>query len=1105
MKALLYTTDTYYNAIELTASLFSNGSRSLDAPKIVFTPEKFTLMLETKISAKIGGYLNTRVFSFSKFLHYFGEPCKVLSKEASVMVIRKILGERSLSCFKAYQTGIAQNVYDSIALLKSAKVSLEEIDRALINTEGILNSKLLDLKELYTGYEDFLKTGYVDQSDLLSQIPDILDKFNNFDGKGLTQTEVYLVGFDSWTKQARIIVDKLIKKAKSVTAILVGGDNEGVYTNETPNAFISICKDNGLMVKPIVANNPISGESIGILEGLYNEKSFKVKPKQDNNIIKSKIKLLETKSLKEEVEYIASSVKRNVLNGARYRDHGVAISDTTKYYDIIEKVFTEYEVPYYLDVKKKFSSHPLAGLVISYIEMLRKNFSKETVIDFVKNPLFCMDKYLSDKFENYVLKYNVKYNKFFEPFKDIAGTNVELLRQKLVSLKASAISTTAGEYVDTLYAFLKKIDVEGVLTALADELDLYDKQEAEYTRQAYGVLTALLDSVKEIIPSSKMDLREFKMVLGAGFNASEISILPQRNDAVYIGGYRDVGSTIRKHLYCIGLTGDVPEVKQDIAVLSDREISLLSDIKIIIEPKVKAVNSREREIFATALTAFTDTLTLSYSIESREGKGQSPSDAINYLKKIFSLNKITPSTHYNLLNANLADKYLTFAQAEKQFALDYGLYKDGVIKDKTLISSYYYATNDLFTDGVCDKPLTNEILSFDTEADFKLDDDNNFIIKNKVSVSTLESFYSCPFKCFLDKGVRVEKRDTGVIESDKTGDFIHKVLEEYAKKFKEGKITDLASSDFICDEIFVEVSANEDYSRFNEELSNENVFLRLKNELKRITRGLYYQLTNTDFKIVGTEVEFDNKEHLQFKAIPLNTKKGKVYVKGYVDRLDATENYYRIIDYKSGSAKLEDSELFMGKKLQLYLYLNAFKGEKLPIGSYYYRFSDDYKSEQEEFQLDGKTVGDKNVLKASDNNLLMGGKSKIINANIKLDKGEIPDKRTKYLVGQEDINVRMEYAKILSEKGVDLIKEGYIKATPYCDYKSVCDYCKYGAICGYEENIKGVKRNAALGLNDLVIKTAVENHKKKVTVDGNIQNTDPVNVDNISKGGETID
>ena len=61
------------------------------------------------------------------------------------------------------------------------------------------------------------------------------------------------------------------------------------------------------------------------------------------------------------------------------------------------------------------------------------------------------------------------------------------------------------------------------------------------------------------------------------------------------------------------------------------------------------------------------------------------------------------------------------------------------------------------------------------------------------------------------------------------------------------------------------------------------------------------------------------------------------------------------------------------------------------------------------------------------------------------------------------MRARIEYAKLITEKGASYIKEGFITATPYEDKdgnKSTCDYCQFGAVCGYEKNLsKGTREH----------------------------------------------
>ncbi|MCQ2399169.1 MAG: exodeoxyribonuclease V subunit gamma, partial [Clostridia bacterium] len=754
MKANLYVVGSYSEAVILASDLVGAKSRDIKEKNIVFTPEKTTLLLESEITDRIGGYFNTRVYSFGKYLKYNGNVSSVLTREASVMVIRKILGEKDdLKCFRAFNAGIAENLYDSIALLKSAKVSADEISSASEKQSGVLKDKLSDLAEVYYAYDEYLGDDVFDQSGMLAKVPSIIDKSDEIAG-----ADVFLVGYDSWTAQARNIVESLVKKAKSVTAVLVGGENRGVYTNETPDAFRKICSSLG--VKPVEATVPLANrlEREVLLNRTFSETAYRLPP-----VASSAVEIIEAGDLSEEVAFVATCIKKKVIeDGYRFKDFNVAVSDADGYRDVIERVFSEFGIPYYLDDRKKFSSHPLAKLVIAYLNAVRKNYATKEVLDLVKNPLFTEGKNVADKFENYVVANGIKYNGFSKPFKDCDGANadIEEIRQKLVAVKfTDHAHNKAGYYSDECKKFLAYINVTDRLARLSEKVREYDVVEGEFSSKAESVLDETFASVDRIVYGSEMQLSEFISLLHSGFDSSFITILPQNCDSVYVGGYRDTGGLDSKYQFAIGLSDGVPEVKQDIAVLSDREISLLGELKIIIEPKVRAVNNRERELFVTALTSFTEKLYLTYSVSGRNGHPQKTSDALMYIKKAFGIQAKKAGEYFS---SDPANGYISVAQAEKTFALEINGYKERNIADFKKGSAYYGYCKE--KGGELLLKAENVLADSDTDVAKRLSSKKDVTVKNNVAVTTLESFYDCPFKCFMEKGLSLQKREVGEIQ-----------------------------------------------------------------------------------------------------------------------------------------------------------------------------------------------------------------------------------------------------------------------------------------------------------------------------------------------------
>jgi hypothetical protein len=100
-------------------------------------------------------------------------------------------------------------------------------------TGGVLKNKLTDVANVFTAYEQYLQdNGLEDQSSMLDHLPQVF-----LDNPDISKADVFLVGFTSFTKQTRQAIKTLLGKAKSVTAVLVEGDNTYAYLNETVEMF----------------------------------------------------------------------------------------------------------------------------------------------------------------------------------------------------------------------------------------------------------------------------------------------------------------------------------------------------------------------------------------------------------------------------------------------------------------------------------------------------------------------------------------------------------------------------------------------------------------------------------------------------------------------------------------------------------------------------------------------------------------------------------------------------------------------------------------------------------------------------------------------------
>ena len=262
----LIVTDSYSDLFSALVKEFENKSKNPEDKNLIFCEAKVSLMTERVICDSLSGSFNTDVYSFGKFLRAKKHLSNLLSKEGSAMVIKQLLSNVQLKCFKQSKQNLASTLYDLIIQLKSAKVTPEDILRASQNTHGVLKNKLEDIATVYGAYEEYICTnGFEDQSSMLSYLPEIIYSSNEIEN-----SSVYLFGYSSFTAQMRAAVVALLEKAKNVTVILVEGDNKRLYVNETVEYFRQLCTQKSIGLVEEKREKSIKGHAKTIVDNLFN-------------------------------------------------------------------------------------------------------------------------------------------------------------------------------------------------------------------------------------------------------------------------------------------------------------------------------------------------------------------------------------------------------------------------------------------------------------------------------------------------------------------------------------------------------------------------------------------------------------------------------------------------------------------------------------------------------------------------------------------------------------------------------------------------------------------------------------------------------------------
>lgn len=1008
----LIKTDSYYNVFNLLNESLQKSVNNLGGRNLIFLEEKVSLMVERSICQKFNGTFNTEVYSFGNFLRVKKPLPNVLTREGSSMAIKRILTLTPLKCFKNNKTTLAPTLYQLIIQLKSAGVIPQDIFGAIEKVSGVLKSKLIDIATIYDEYEKYLTdNGYEDQSSMLTYLPSVIE-----DEKDIQNTDVYLVGFSSFTKQAREVCKSLLKSAKSVTAILVEGDNTYAYLNETTAIFSDICKALGLDFTKEKVESDWNLEGKHVVDNLFNPLN------NGRKISTDKIYSFTARNSYEEIEKVAQVIKMKVMSeGIRYKDICVAIDDFENYKDYVKSCFNTLDIPYFLDEKQKPDNHPLILLILSYIDLFRKGFEKNSIFAFAKNPLVCSDKRFLDEWTKYLKKYNLFYSSFTKPFEFPADNpqnteKFEEFRKQIVN----CFNTFEPTELLKRLAVKEKLQEFGVQLALRKQAE-----ERAINDQILQSVEKILTEISTILSGIDVSYTEYKNVFLSGVTALELSIIPQYNDAVFVGGFKEVALSNSKCLFAVGLTSDLPSIKDDVSLLVDSELDTLASIKVMIEPKIRIVNHRIKESVALALGSFSGELYLSYPLTAKGGGKNSKSEVLTFFENDFTL-KDFPKT----------DDYLTPKQAKGSFSRACSDFYHGNIDDLTEATSYFYLN------GASDELQRLAMLS-GKELKVYLKENQRVVISNVTAPTTIEDYYKCPYKSFLSHGLRIRQDEEGEVTPLSFGNLMHEIFAEYLENIS--LVKDEQTSSELFNQIKDKILERKEYKRFENDKSFYYAIERALNECKNFCYRTYLSTQNSMFKTQKENIEVPfgklDKTGRGYPAISLLDD--KIQLNGKIDRIDTYGDYFRVIDYKTGSADANKDKLFAGLKLQLYLYALAVNDKKV-AGLYYLPVNDTFKGADKKNQplVVGQTLNDQEIIESQDITIKQNEKSDFLPVEIGKDGNY------KGVISQEGLDAMITYAKKISEKAASQMLDGVIVASPY---EKTCESCPFGALCQVEE------------------------------------------------------
>lgn len=1085
---------------------FSEISKLLDKQEniLIITPEQFSFTAEKKLMQVTpnNAVINAEVITLSRMAYRvmqevgnreisnlsvdmpknLEEPER-LTKAGKAMLVQSIIEKNKDKLkFLGKSTENVDLSIQAITEFKKHKITTDLINDKLENMQNeYLKTKLNDMKIIYESFQNQINGKYLDDTDLLTYLEQNIEK-----SEIAKDAVIYIDEFMGFTKQEYGVLAKLIKLAKQVTITLcidtLKPSSNPVadifYSNkQTLSKLLNLLEENDLKLdEPVEMKNMhrFKNNELKTLE----QNIFSPKPTVYAENVEN-IQLFLAKNQYSEVENVATKISNLVkYENYRYREIAVIAKDLAGYSSLIRAIFNKYEIPVFIDEKRDLNQNVIIKYILSVLDVISKNFSYESVINYIKSGFSDLDDEEIFKLENYCTKWGIKYNKWKKDFifdkqtkpEEIERLNeirkqiiepLEELRKNLKSQKQADIMCAE------IYSFLMEQNLEQKVLNKQQELEdkgLLDLSN-EY-KKSYEIIINLLDDIATIFEGESLSIEKFIDSFKIGLRNSSLGKIPGTQDQVIVGDVERSRSNKVKAIFIIGVNdGIFPSNNKDEGFFNDSDRENLKEEGLeIAKGTIENLYEENFNIYKAFSTA-EDKLYLSYASTDSEGKSLRPSVIIIKLKKIFPKLEETSDVvnkKYEIVNSKvtyeeLLENIYKLQNNEKIEPIWYEVYK------------YYKEQNEW------DMNLRNDLLGLiytNIPKDISKENvDKLYGNTLNTSVSRLEKYRSCPFSYYLQYGLNLKEKEELKIQSFNTGSFMHETIDTFFQYVKQENI---ALPQLLVDEELIEKLVAKIIEE-ELELSKNIVFTatakykilvrRLKKIVTKALKFIIEGLVYSEFDISGTEVEFGKKG--EYKPIILNLENGKrIEITGKIDRIDTAQDetgrYLRIIDYKSSAKNIDLNQVYAGLQIQLLTYLDAVckQEDLMPAGILYFSLLEqmvksDKKITEEEiedeirknFKMKGLILADVKIIKLHDKTL-QSGTSKIVPASL-TTSGEV-NKRFTSGVGKEEFNVLQEYIyKTIKDISKEILK-GKIDIKPYNKKgKTPCEYCSYKAICGF--------------------------------------------------------
>lgn len=934
---------------EIGAELLRNPA---GPPLILLAPRQATYQLERRLLSRPGlrGYTRLHILSFERFAAWLLERTtgrnRLLSEEGRLMVLRALVRthQSSLKVFRraSQAAGFVDLLSRTLREFQQYGLAAGKLRTRLddLKEHPSLADKLGDLALLLERYEAWLEDNQLQDAGTL---PDLAVEALRRANPAPAIAGLWLDGMADLTRQE---IELLAAVAPHCDSMTLGFCLEREPVDDV--SWLSTWSVTSQAVRRCYARLEAAGDERPVVEvinrgdqpGRFDEAPAlrhleahwtDPVPFTASDESAGVPEVVACSDPEAEAVYTARTIRRFVREGNRYRDCAVLLRSLESHHAVLRRVFRRYDIPFFLDRRESAAHHPLVELTRGALHLVLRQWRHTDWFRVLKTGFVHEDSEVIDRLENEALARGWDGAAWRRPFVDAGvSADFEALRESLTrpflklqqSLQGPLSASALRSAVLDLWS---RLEVEDRLARFAAEDASGARRPTEAAHESvFNLLEDWLDDLERGFGGLEMSLADWTPILDAGLANLTVGVIPPALDQVLIGAIDRSRNPDLQLAVVMGFNeGRFPAPPAVRSLLTEAERDQLESLALPLGPNVRQQLGLERYLAYIACTRARRRLILTYANHDVHGIALNPSPFLGHLENLFPR---LPRVQWPVANGSpepahpreLLPALLALSDDERA---QLPLWKSAVFDPWRT-----FAARDRFHAGEA---------RLDPELARQLHGD-----PFRSSVSRLEEFAACPFRFFVNSGLRARERKLFEIDSRERGTFQHEVLKEFqnladanGERWRDLTPTEAENRVQTIGERLLRESADGRFDATPARRYNARLMLE---HLKSFVRHTIGWMAGYRFDPVYAELDFGRENaRLPGLVIPLDGG-ATLELAGSVDRVDLERNaregdaaLFVVIDYKSGDRTFDALMFRNGLQLQLPVYALAVR-ELLP-------------------------------------------------------------------------------------------------------------------------------------------------------------------------------